>query len=1064
MKNKAGITAVLVAALIAGVFPAMSVSAEAITVEGENYSSIGFNARIDRGKSDMSGGEVLVVDGAPQSGRSYEVAYEVDVPEEGNYNLEVISSPVAMSWTNSYAVSINSEETVNMTDGDMQSELNTPSYPGMFRKYKIGPFYFKRGINTVTFIIDLNTTREMDGHVVFYLDCFKLDSSGAGISMLKANGPCGVFEKGTSVVYDVSFGGGTKKDASYRFVVTDFWGSKVAENTIQCGKEQLKHFRLNLGKFDTGWYQLQIYNGATGELEKETSFSVVPVVAERYQGETPFAADFASLSTLPNETRLKEMQKTLKYAGINWVRERYTWADIQPNAKTYNYTDMDRRVEIFSDDGIKITMPYAGTPSWTNVNNLFDVYNFQKNAAAHFDGKIQAWETWNEQDSTFLEVGADVYAAYCKAAALGVKDSGADAKVSFGGLCIRLDDDFYADLMLKNDVSSFSDFYNLHAHSAYSGNRVEKLDVPYVQKNREWKAQYAKNQPFWMTEAGIAMNLGGNAAPTMDQLMSQARYAVVSTAQSLASGVSKHFYFVWPAYVETGHEWGIFNKNDESRPAYASEAVMTYVLGKGEYKGSLKDETIEGYVFDNGKNDVLVAWTDMAATMTLKSDHDVRVTDLMGQEKIVKSENGEVKVDVSYYPSYISFDGEMPVSEYYPAHYSFDEDKQLTFTDAQRIILQQNFENHNQKVNKKVGYELERGKTEKMSVTVYNFNNKPMTGSIRGELDGFDVQIADEEIRVEAMSSKMVSVTLVPTGKEANIGDMKNLKFVGTFDQQDTSPSVSVVRVNDAPVIETFNLFEGQNDANNWDITNIAAVGSVKATNQEDGSVAFDFSFTGSGWWFYPQMKIKDASILKDTDGIVFWSKAEKGSALAGNHNVFAYLTDGRQYSLGDMTSIYFTEGWTQIKIPWSSLKLYLSPLGPVDSDIRSFDPTLIDMMSIGANFSQPQSKYYIKDFGYYVEKDGTQGTDDAISFEGLKNGSCYQPQDLADVKVTLPKTDYNKITVMLTDEIIQPASVDGNVLHLNLANTHKGDYVLRVICEDKRGYKTAESIRIFVA
>lgn len=1060
MKNKISVI-LTIALLFATVnFPTKLVfAASEILVEGENYSKIGYSpVRIDKRKNDMSGGAALLVETRQKAGDVYEIAYDVNIPETGDYNIFIKSSKVSAGWTNDYAVSVNGGEPLNAADGRMVSELNTPSYPGVFAEYGVGPLYLNKGNNEIKFIVDLNDTRD-DGLIIFYLDCFSLEMSKTGINSFESAGVCGVYEKNKDVVYNISFGSANPDNATYDFVVTDFWDNEVLRNTIQCGRG-LKKYDLNLGKFETGWYKLRLYTGGTDKLEREVTFAVVPPLNERVEGDTPFATDFASSMLVTNINRLKNLAQTLKYAGITYARERYSWNDgTHPAKDTYNFEDTQRRAKIFADQGIQVSQMFASTPSWTNMNNLFDIYEFQKAMAAEHKDTIQTLEVWNEQDGGFAQVSADTYSSFYKAAALGIKDSGANTKVGFGGFCTPLDKNVFIDLMIKNDVSRYSDFYNAHGHVLYNGDRVQDIRTSYLQGHRELKIQYAQNQPYWMTEAGLAMPVGDDGIPTNDELMAQARYSIISTTEALATGVSKFFWFIWPQYNETGNEWGVFDKNDNPNPSYASEAVMTYMLGKGIYKGSLQTPDVEGYVFDNGKNDVLVAWTELAKPLVLKSDKDVRVTDIMGQEKVVKSKNGEVRIEVSYYPTYISFDTEMPISEYYPAHYNFDETP-LTYNDAERVILQQNFENQDQAVVKHRGYELKIGQDENMTVTLYNFNDKEMTGTLRGELEGFDVVIPDNNVKIAAMSSVAVPVTLIPKDN-AVTGELINLKFIAEFDGQETSPTVSYVRLKDTKGIEPTALFEGADKAEAWDVTNIISGSTAETEKQEDGSVEFKLNFTGTGGsWFYPYLKVPDTSVLKDTDGIVFWAKAANKDIVGeGNFNVFAYLTDGRQYFLGDGTSYYYPDDWEQYKIPWSDFILQYSPFGI--ADIRDFDVSLIDHMSIGTNTYQSKVNYYIKDFGYYVEEDKEE-TD--ILFGNLESMKQYRPQDLSNVIITVPQKDFKKITVMLTDEIIEPVSVSQDKVHLDLSKVPKGDYTLHIVCEDKYGYKTTDSMRFFIA
>ncbi len=1038
----------LSAAALAVCMLGISAHAEEKTIEGEKYSRANYTPFYATA-SDLSGG------GGIYSYYSFGVTkpevyweYDVEMEEPGYYGIIAVASDVGATYTSDYYVSVNDSEPTPVEDYVLIEKVRFSTWTSWMSKYNVGSYYFKKGKNKVTFHIDANDTQSSN-QVVVYLDKFDIVKEPFEIKKVSSDADCNVFRPGSTVRFNVDFKDYCPVNTSFHYKVTDFWGSTIREDDFNCRENSLSH-TLNIGGFDVGWYKLELTDTGGNSAYGEILFSVVPDPNKRYTGDTPFATDFASMHLVPTANNVKKLVSAVKLAGVSYIRDRFNWTALQTSAdKPYNLDYMQEYLDIFHDNGIRVSDILSDIPSFRSNTDLFALYDVMKETAGRYKDEVQMWELLNEVDGNFAQWSGDVYSAMCKAMALGVEDSGSDAKKSLAGLCIYVDSSLMTDLMMKNDLMHYSDIYNLHCHVNENKDLVQDIDLQHLHDHRELKmVNDNESKPFWLTEAGIYQTMKDGTL-TDWQYDKQARYLIYSTVESLAQGTARHFWFISVPYIEGKYDMGIFSKEFEPRAAYQAEAVMTYVLGKGEIKGELDYETADGYVFDTGSGDALVLWTDEPRDITLNSDNDVKLTDMMGAERIIPSVNGKITFGISHCPVYISYDGEMPLEDYYPISYKVNNDTDCEYGETDRVIIRQEFD-QDQAAAKKMGYKLTPNKDEKFKTIIYNFNDKPITGKLCAEIDGYKVTFGQETVTVPAMSELSVDCVLTPLG-EPEYEVKKMLKIYVELASGASTPTVSCVFIVDDRYELPTEPYEPAADAASWDVTNITAGAKAEASKKDD-TVEFSLRYNGGGKWFYPFLKVDDPESLADTSGMMCWVRADEAFVSQGNFNMFAYLSDGRQYCLGVTTDIIFDSNWTKVKKHWKDFVLFSSPLGAMD--VREFDPTLIENVSIGCNPYANHVVYQIKDFGWFTEEEIEE---EKIEFSGI---DTMQP---ADVEISLPNKEYTNIRLMLTDEEFTSFTAEGNKIHADLSGIKRGKYILRVIAEDAGGYKESADVQITV-
>ena len=157
-----------------------------------------------------------------------------------------------------------------------------------------------------------------------------------------------------------------------------------------------------------------------------------------------------------------------KIAGVNWVRDRLSWPDLEPTKGHYaGHNIYDGTAQIQTDAGLRVLQVNHISPPWANADtrhfppDLREVYQFNREMASRFKGKVLALEPWNEADIDMFggHTGSEM-ATLQKAAYWGQKAGNPDIITCENVFAIARQttlDDFGA-----NDASPYFDTYNLH--------------------------------------------------------------------------------------------------------------------------------------------------------------------------------------------------------------------------------------------------------------------------------------------------------------------------------------------------------------------------------------------------------------------------------------------------------------------------------------------------------------------------------------------------------------------------------------------------------------------------
>ena len=192
-----------------------------------------------------------------------------------------------------------------------------------------------------------------------------------------------------------------------------------------------------------------------------------------------------------------------KGAGFGWIKQQVEWRTIEGAPGQFNYGELDSIVNAASGSGINVLLSIAKAPTWASVGpslpypkNPSDLADFVTNMAAHYKGKVQAYEIWNEENFA-VEVGPGQinpgnYVELLHAAHDAIKKvdpsiiviSGAPTPTEVNDPNIAIDDTTYLNQMYAYQNGAVKNYFDvLGAHAEAWANAPEENVAHHTQPN-----------------------------------------------------------------------------------------------------------------------------------------------------------------------------------------------------------------------------------------------------------------------------------------------------------------------------------------------------------------------------------------------------------------------------------------------------------------------------------------------------------------------------------------------------------------------------------------------------
>ncbi len=133
----------------------------------------------------------------------------------------------------------------------------------------------------------------------------------------------------------------------------------------------------------------------------------------------------------------KRVLQLSKNSGVNWIRQQIAWRDLQDVSGEIYWAELDDIVQDAHEAGVNLLLNVVQSPSWATSNGShglpsrehFSTFaGFMGSMAARYQGRVQAYEIWNEQNRA-CENGGDC----ATAGGVGGEVAGADYYVDLLG-------------------------------------------------------------------------------------------------------------------------------------------------------------------------------------------------------------------------------------------------------------------------------------------------------------------------------------------------------------------------------------------------------------------------------------------------------------------------------------------------------------------------------------------------------------------------------------------------------------------------------------------------------
>ena len=357
--------------------------------------------------------------------------------------------------------------------------------------------------------------------------------------------------------------------------------------------------------------------------------------------------------------------------GADVMRSGVTWGSIQPEPDVWDWTQQDRIVRLFGEQGVEVQYLLAFTPKWATTGDPesepwkvwsrkapeIDAWSrFCRAIAERYTGKIRFWEVWNEPDLDFFRGTADEYLEMLRAAYREIKAVNDTHRVMTGGFATWNRNPEFVEKVVREGRDHF-DILAWHQHGPFQ---------PFAQKVRGGLAHLREtvvpDKPLVFNETAVATwSLTGERE--------QAEQLVKKLTFSWSVGARGYWWYMLRDDAAGSAEgrgvqgWGLLKYNLQPRAAYVAYNAMVKTLKGMEFDRRFDLGANRWLLGFQGENRyVLVAWVEppqQAHELLLETGaENVRVIDLMGNaDPVPIAGEKSTSIRIGDRPQYVVLDG-----------------------------------------------------------------------------------------------------------------------------------------------------------------------------------------------------------------------------------------------------------------------------------------------------------------------------------------------------------------------------------------------------------------------
>ncbi len=538
------------------------------------------------------------------------------------------------------------------------------------------------------------------------------------------------------------------------------------------GTGEVQNARVQLGKLPVGYYEL--FCGPSAATNRITLGVLAPLKAPTPLT-SPIGIDVANAWFFPKE-KMAAPVNLCTLAGMNRVRDRLLWPELEPKRGEWApHTRYEDSIEAQMAAGLKILEVNHASASWANTNagrfplDLRDVYDFNKELARRWSGKVEAIEPWNEAD--IIEFGGhngSEMASLQKAAYYGIRAGSSNVTACMNVFAIRraatLKD------FSENEAWPYFDTFNVHHYEPLRNYPSLYADYRAVSGGR----------PMWVTECSVHVYWDGDEKLkelNAENLRLQCEQVTKTYVLSLYQGVQAIFYFVLPQYSERTIQYGLLHEDLTPRPGYLALAAVGRLLADAKPLGRVPLKEGDGQIYyfsakpDGKAADVAMIWSQKEMNLPLPG-RALAVYDHMGRVRAIGEGN---TLTINLLPVFVVFaPGDHPalIPPPKPAKYLPGEPSPIVL----QALLPEAVD------FKRSGYKVAAGKPMEIPIYLYNFGSAKSQGRLSVTSTGPFKAAIGEQAEIAPGERKPLTLTLTPTG--TNSWTDANVRINGDFGAQ----------------------------------------------------------------------------------------------------------------------------------------------------------------------------------------------------------------------------------------------------------------------------------------
>jgi len=247
----------------------------------------------------------------------------------------------------------------------------------------------------------------------------------------------------------------------------------------------------------------------------------------------------AGAVSLDNQVRL------IADSGAKAVRITAHWDQIEKTRGQYNWTSMDKVIDVLEISGLKALVVLKGTPTWagncvTCPPDLGAWSGFVGKIVSRYQSRVMAWEIWNEPNSQTMWSGTvDDYYGLVLTATQAIRTARSSAKIVLGSpthAAILNEGPWISALLAKPGIGDYFDVLGIHVYGT-----VGTVDATFASLKRLTGKYGLESKEVWVTETN----------PQRDSETAQAEALEPWVRSLFDHGATFVFYFTLPNYCQS---------------------------------------------------------------------------------------------------------------------------------------------------------------------------------------------------------------------------------------------------------------------------------------------------------------------------------------------------------------------------------------------------------------------------------------------------------------------------------------------------------------------------------